>query len=69
MAVARVCFRRDWDLGNLVQPYPGPGGKIPISSGGGQFAVWSPDSRELFFIGPNGDGKAGRHGNRLSDQR
>jgi serine/threonine-protein kinase len=40
-----------------VQPYPGPGGKIPISSGGGQFAVWSPDGRELFFIGPNGDGK------------
>src|SRR5262249_5172194 len=36
-----------------VQPFPGPGGKVPISSGGGSFPVWSPVGRELFFLGPD----------------
>jgi Tol biopolymer transport system component len=38
-----------------VQPYPGPGGKWPISNDGGTDPVWAPDGGELFF----------RHGNRL----
>jgi Tol biopolymer transport system component len=32
-----------------VQPYPGPGEKVAISTGGGRGPVWSADGRELFF--------------------
>ena len=32
-----------------VQPFPGPGGKWQISSGGGTEPVWNPNGRELFF--------------------
>jgi len=32
-----------------VQPYPGPGGKWPMSSDGGTEPAWSPDGRELFY--------------------
>jgi serine/threonine-protein kinase len=32
-----------------VQPYPGPGGKWPISAEGGREPVWSRDGRELFY--------------------
>ena len=32
-----------------VQPYPGPGGKWPISSEGGTEPAWSPDGRQLFY--------------------
>jgi hypothetical protein len=32
-----------------VQPYPGPGGKLPISQGGGMFPVWAANGRELFY--------------------
>jgi serine/threonine-protein kinase len=34
-----------------VQPYPGPGGKVAISSGGGDFPIWSPKAHQLFFTG------------------
>jgi serine/threonine-protein kinase len=34
-----------------VQPFPGPGGKVPISTDGGGFPEWSPNGRELFFLG------------------
>jgi Tol biopolymer transport system component/predicted Ser/Thr protein kinase len=34
-----------------VQPYPGPGGKVAISTGGGGFPVWSPNAHQLLFIG------------------
>jgi serine/threonine-protein kinase len=36
-----------------VQPYPGPGGKWPISTGGGIGPRWNPNGRELFYR--NGD--------------
>jgi Tol biopolymer transport system component len=36
-----------------VQPYPGPGGKWPISTGGGIEPRWNPNGRELFYR--NGD--------------
>jgi serine/threonine-protein kinase len=36
-----------WEV--YVSPFPGPGGKRQISSGGGIRALWSPDSQELFF--------------------
>ena len=32
-----------------VQPFPGPGEKIAISTNGGNFPVWSRNGRELFF--------------------
>jgi serine/threonine-protein kinase len=32
-----------------VRPFPGPGGRWQISTGGGQFPVWSRDGRELLY--------------------
>jgi serine/threonine-protein kinase len=32
-----------------VRPYPGPGGKWQISTGGGDDPTWSPVQREFFF--------------------
>jgi hypothetical protein len=32
-----------------VQPFPGPGAKIPISTAGGLQPMWSRNGRELFF--------------------
>ena len=32
-----------------VQPYPGPGGRLQISTGGGSEPVWSRNGRELFY--------------------
>jgi serine/threonine-protein kinase len=36
-----------------VQPYPGPGGKWPISTDGGQEPVWNPRGGELFYRNGN----------------
>jgi serine/threonine-protein kinase len=33
-----------------VRPFPGPGGRWQVSTGGGFQPVWSPDGRELFFL-------------------
>jgi eukaryotic-like serine/threonine-protein kinase len=35
----------------VVQPFPGPGGRVQVSSGGGSEPVWSRDGRRLFFRG------------------
>ena len=32
-----------------VRPFPGPGGKWQISTGGGRFPTWSRNGRELFY--------------------
>jgi len=32
-----------------VQPYPGPGARVPVSIEGGSAPLWSADSRELFY--------------------
>jgi serine/threonine-protein kinase len=37
-----------------VRPFPGPGGTLPISTGGGRFPIWSRHARKLFFLGPDG---------------
>jgi len=37
-----------------VQPFPGPGARVQVSSGGGNRAVWSPAGREIFFAGAGG---------------
>jgi serine/threonine-protein kinase len=34
-----------------VQPYPGPGGRYQVSSGGGTEPIWSHDGKELFYRG------------------
>jgi eukaryotic-like serine/threonine-protein kinase len=36
-----------------VRPFPGPGGKWQISTGGGANAMWSRDGRELFYESPD----------------
>jgi eukaryotic-like serine/threonine-protein kinase len=37
-----------------VQPFPGPGGKWQVSSGGGQTSEWRSDGRELFYMSLDG---------------
>jgi eukaryotic-like serine/threonine-protein kinase len=37
-----------------VQPYPGPGGRVVISRGGGIEPVWSPTGREIFYRSVDG---------------
>ena len=36
-----------------VQPFPGPGGKLRVSTSRGSMPSWSHDGRELFFIAPD----------------
>jgi Tol biopolymer transport system component len=35
-----------------IRPFPGPGGKWQISTGGGMYPIWSRNGRELFFRAP-----------------
>jgi eukaryotic-like serine/threonine-protein kinase len=37
------------ELEIYVRPYPGPGGKWQISTGGGSFPKWSPSGKELLY--------------------
>jgi serine/threonine protein kinase len=37
-----------------VQPFPGPGPKTIVSTGGGLQPRWRPDDRELFYVAPDG---------------
>ncbi len=37
-----------------VQPFPGPGEKVRISSSGGGEPKWRADGRELFYLAPDG---------------
>jgi serine/threonine-protein kinase len=32
-----------------VQPFPGPGGKVAISADGGDYPIWAPNGKELFY--------------------
>jgi Tol biopolymer transport system component len=36
-----------------VRPFPGPGGKWQISTGGGQYPIWSRNGHELFYETPD----------------
>jgi eukaryotic-like serine/threonine-protein kinase len=36
-----------------LQPFPGPGGRIPVSTGGGIQARWGRRSGELFYLAPD----------------
>jgi serine/threonine-protein kinase len=38
----------------FVRPFPGPGGKWQISTGGGNYPTWSRTKHELFYGSPNG---------------
>jgi Tol biopolymer transport system component/DNA-binding winged helix-turn-helix (wHTH) protein len=44
------CSNESGQLEVYVVPFPGPGGKTPISIGGGKFPIWSRNGRELFFL-------------------
>jgi len=35
----------------VVQPFPGPGGRLQVSAGGGSEPVWSHDGTRLFYRG------------------
>jgi serine/threonine-protein kinase len=37
-----------------VRPFPGPGGRWQVSTGGGNLPVWTRDGRELLFEAPDG---------------
>ncbi len=37
-----------------LQPFPGPGERVTVSSGGGRQAKWRADSKELFYLSPYG---------------
>jgi len=41
------------DNESFVSPFPGPGGKWQVSTGGGEFPMWSRNGRELFYRGPD----------------
>jgi hypothetical protein len=38
-----------------VTPFPGPGGKWLVSTGGGWFPQWRRDGREIFYVSPLDD--------------
>jgi serine/threonine-protein kinase len=38
-----------------VRPYPGPGGKWQISTGGGSLPLWSRNGKELYYVPPTRD--------------
>ncbi len=38
----------------VVQAFPEPAGKSPVSTGGGVQPRWSPDGKEIYFIAPDG---------------
>jgi Tol biopolymer transport system component len=46
-----VAFATDetggWEV--YVQPFPGPGRRMAVSSGGGRNAVWHPDGTRIFY--------------------
>jgi hypothetical protein len=37
-----------------VQPFPGPGTKVVVSTDGGRQVRWNRDGKELFYIEPKG---------------
>jgi Tol biopolymer transport system component len=39
--------------GIVVQPFPGPGGRIEISRGSAAQPVWARDGRKIFYIAPD----------------
>jgi WD40 repeat protein len=37
-----------------LQPFPGPGAEVQVSTAGGSAARWRRDGREIFYVGPDG---------------
>ena len=37
-----------------LQPFPGPGADLPVSTGGGSALRWRADGREIFYLAPDG---------------
>ena len=36
-----------------IRPFPGPGGKWQVSTGGGIYPRWRRDGKELFYVAPD----------------
>ena len=49
-----------------VQPYPGPGERVPVSPGGGRAPVWRRDGAELFYTTPDGYTTPDKPGNTMT---
>ena len=49
-----------------VQPYPGPGERVPVSPAGGRAPVWRRDGAELFYTTPDGYTRPDRQGNTMT---
>jgi serine/threonine protein kinase/Tol biopolymer transport system component len=45
---------RDGRFQIYVQPFPGPGKNVLVSTDGGTQARWNPNGKELFYIAPDG---------------
>ena len=53
--MARVRIERVGRYEVYVRPFPGVNaGRWQVSTGGGEQPAWSPNSRELFFVDPEG---------------
>jgi len=49
-----------------VEPYPGPGARVPVSPNGGRAPVWRRGGAELFYTTPDGYTTPDRPGNRMT---
>jgi len=49
-----------------VQPYPGPGPRVPVSPAGGRAPLWRRDGAELFYTTPDGYTTPDRPGNTVT---
>jgi Tol biopolymer transport system component len=52
-----IAYQSNESLGRFevyIQPFPGPGEKTRVSIGGGVQPRWHPDSKELYYIAPDG---------------
>ncbi len=43
----------DWQV--FISPYPGGGGKLQVSRGGGEEPRWRGDGKEIFYLDPKGN--------------
>ncbi len=52
-----MCWKESNESGRMeifVQPFPGPGGKLQVSTNGGAQVRWRADGKELFYIALDG---------------
>ena len=54
---SRICLRwiirgarRASELEVYVRPFPGPGGRVQVSTDGGENPIWAHNGREIFYL-------------------